>query len=313
MREDDEYCPDAQESCNLKVAVTRNKDSVSKIRQRSMHHDPYNERSGGWHVACVHENWMKSGSGSIAAWLRLDILIAVVLTIGVIVAILIPANRQRAEGDENLFTLMESDYSNPLFSSAKAIRILNGAAKQVARFAGYDEFRARVDVQHDTTLAQVTRFSGDLFSMLNVKFESRDSTISSDADVYISESFWERAFARKREIIGTIIRINQAAYRIAGITRNGTGFLRGTEIWMPIKSRSVLGELDSMRIVGWLLEPDRWGAAQREIAAAIKEYLSDQPYFEEAGTRFVPVVNRLQFSDSLPVMAGRLDSQWSGS
>ena len=244
----------------------------------------------------------------------MDLMVATLLACGVIAAIIIPSGRRGASGEGNLFTVMESDSVNPIFSSASAIRVLNGAAKQVARFAGYDEFNARIDMGSGATLARVTRFSGDLFSMLDVQFEARASNHWQEPSIYISEGFWQRVFAGKIEVIGTILEVNQSAYRIAGITRNGAGFLQGTDVWVPVQSRSILGGLNSMRIIAALVDPNRWSSAQQEITAAMKEYLSDQPYFETPGAKFVPVVNRLYFAESPAAIADRNKrDRWAGT
>jgi hypothetical protein len=252
---------------------------------------------------------------SLPQRVRLELLATIFMALGIIGAILLPADRAKVSRPENLFTLMESDYANPLLCSASAIRVLNGAVKQVARFAGYDEFSARVDLDNNIKLAKVTRYSGDLFSLIDVQFEYRDASSWNEPHLYISESFWERAFGRSSNILGTMLEVNQSSYRIAGITRTGTSFLHGTDIWLPVRSRSSLGGINSMMVIGSILDPARWSSAQRQIAAAIREYLSDQPFFETTGATFVPVVNRLQFFDASTTVAGRIEggAVWSGS
>jgi hypothetical protein len=84
---------------------------------------------------------------------------------------------------------------------------------------------------------------------------------------------------------------------------------------MPVQGRSSISELNSMRMIGSLINPNDWERAQKLIVFAIKNHLSDQPYFEAPGAKFVPIMNRLQFTDRRPIIAGSTLAQpgWSDS
>src|SRR5688500_14719924 len=181
---------------------------------------------------------------------RAEAILSVLLVIAIVAVILLPTAR-KAESDRpaRVFMLVENDFISPLFSSAMSIRKLNGLAKQVAQFAGYDDLRVRTELRGTDPLVNVTRYSGDLLAVLNVGFLLR-TNYGGDAFVYINETFWDRAFARSSNVLNMTIKLHDAVYRIAGVTREARGLLAGTEVWMPIRSRSAFGGLNSMRIVG---------------------------------------------------------------
>ncbi|MGZ8940911.1 MAG: hypothetical protein ACXW32_17030, partial [Limisphaerales bacterium] len=187
---------------------------------------------------------MKSSYLSLPRRGRVEVVLSLILSVGIVAAALFPTPeqvRRFAGTKQSIFALVERDYISPLFSSAIAIRALNGAAKQFASFAGYDDFRTRLEVNSAISLVSVTRFSGDLLDILKVDFALRDHRYKDEPCVYLSEALWTTGFARRADIVGTMIKVHDTNYRIAGVTRAFNGLLATTEIWMPISSRGQLG------------------------------------------------------------------------
>jgi len=210
------------------------------------------------------------------------------------VLLLPTARRSQRENPPTMFMLVENDYISPLVSSAAAIRKLNGLAKEVARFAGYDDLQVRSQFQGMDSIVKVTRFSGDLLAMLDVGFLFR-SNYNGEAIVYISERFWNTAFARSSNVLNMTIKLHERIYQIAGVTRDVEGLLHGTEVWMPIRSRSTFGELNSMRIVGSLCRDCDWKSAQAELSEVFDRFMTDQVYIEAKGAKMLPITNAIEF------------------
>lgn len=257
-----------------------------------------------WHGLCIEARTMKNGYRSLPKRGRLEFFFSLLLLCGILTALVAP-ERSRAlpRNEENaLFTLMEADYINPLFTSASGIRILNGATKHVALFAGYDEFSTRVDIDGNAIVANVTRFSGDLLAMLNVAFVSRLRTVFDEPHIFITESFRQKFLADKGNVLGTILRINCSDYRIAGITREGADLFNGTDIWIPVRSRGPLGTMNSMKIMGTLALNNDWRSAEQRIHAALESCGFDQTYSEATRARLLPVAKRIQFEAASSVV-----------
>jgi hypothetical protein len=231
------------------------------------------------------------------------VILSTLLVVAIAAVLLLPTGRKtRGQESPTIFALVESDYISPLISSAVAIRRLNGLTKQVAQFAGYDQVCARAELQGTVSLVSVTRFSGDLLTMFNVGFLTR-SNYSNEAFVYISERLWDTAFSRSSNVLNMTIRLHETAYRIAGVTRDFHGLLEGTEIWMPIRSRSALGGLNSMRIVGTLRRGCDWKAAQAELSKLFKRSMAEQVYAEGKGVKMLPVINAIVFEEGMVTVA----------
>jgi hypothetical protein len=234
---------------------------------------------------------------------RLEIVLSMLLAAGIIVALLLPARRsQKADSSQRLFTVVENDYSNPLFSSAVGIQIMNGAAKQFARFAGYDELQTRMKVGEGFEVVNVTRYSGDLLSLLNVGFLQREHHYQQEPCVFISVNLWERLYQRSPEIMGTMLTLNHTTYRIAGVTHRNAGMLGTTDIWMPVRSRGLFGEMTCMRVLGSVLNTSTWKAFEKEFAKTFREQLSEKICSETKGARLLPITEAIQFREGLPVI-----------
>lgn len=252
---------------------------------------------------------MSNACASLPTRGRNQLVLAVTLAIAIIFATALPGpGSTNARSLQTIFTLMEGDYHNPVLSSAGAIRVLNVAAKHIGRFAGYDELRARVDFNETSTVANVTRFSGDLLAMLNVRLELKERLTNIESIIYISESFWERAFSRSPDIIGAPLRVNQTVYRIAGVALSPANFLQNTELWIPVSGRGKLRDLNAFRVIATLLVPENWRSAQREIGLTFQQRGLRPDDAEFSTAKLIPLVNRISFGEAAPVVASRWSS-----
>ena len=237
---------------------------------------------------------------------RVAVLLSGLLLIAIITLLLLPGPgqvRSFSSTARNLFTITERDYFSPLLSTAKAVTVLNCAAQQVAHFAGYDDFSTRVDINNKVQLVTVTRYSGGLFSVLNIQFLQVESHSNGAPVIYISESFWERAFARDQDIVGTSLKLHKVTYRIAGVTRDSAGLLAETDIWIPVSGRGPYGSMSCMRIVGALRTGIDWRNAQSELAKCFSQYLQDQAWNQSPGARLLPLESSIYFREFVPAMA----------
>ena len=229
---------------------------------------------------------------------RAEAILSLLLAVAIIAVALFPTAPKAAGAKARMmFALVENDYISPLISSALEIRKLNRLAGELAEFAGYDQFWARADLQEKASIVNVTRFTGDLLAMLNVEFQLR-TNYGGEAIVYINETLWDRAFARSSNVLNMTIKLHEAVYRIGGVTRDTSGLLAGTEVWMPIRSRSAFGGLNSMRIVGALCQDCDWKAAQAELSEVFERFMTEQIYTATRGAKMLPITNSVQFGES---------------
>lgn len=237
---------------------------------------------------------------------RAEVIVSVLLALGINMALLVPgarSNQSFSPPVNSPFTLVENDFASPLFSSARDIRILNGAAKQIARFAGYEDFYTRLQFDSSVSVVNVTRFCGDLLSILEIDFAVRGSGQQNEACIYISERLWDFAFNRKSDIVGTAVQLHQTVYRVAGVTRSFSGLLAATDVWIPINSRSALASENSMRILGSLRAGANWKRAQSELTALFKFCSGDIASVAEGGARLLPVNQRIPFQQEIASIA----------
>src|SRR5688572_2879954 len=219
---------------------------------------------------------------------RAEAILSVLLVIAIVSVLLVPAVRKvETDRPARIFMLVENDFVSPLFSSAVSIRKLNGLAKQVAQFAGYDDLRVRTKLRGTDAFVNVTRFSGNLLAMLNIGFLLRTNN-AGEAIVYINEALWDRAFGRSSNVLNMTIKLHETVYRIAGVTQDARGLLAGTEVWMPIRSRSAFGGLNSMRIVGTLCRDCDWKVAQAELSQVFERFMTEQVYTATKGAKMLP-------------------------
>jgi hypothetical protein len=259
-----------------------------------------------WHAGCEQVRAMKRKDRSLRKRARAEVILSLLLTLGIVTALLVPSKAQLKTGvatERSMFTLVEGDYMSPLLSCATTIHILNSVANDVAQFAGFDDFSARVKVNEAMQVVKVTRFSGGLLSILNLEFALRDTTNRSGGAAFISESFWKTNFGARKDILGTEIVVHEMRCRIAGVIRDFDGLLSKTDLWIPVSSRSPLATLNSMRIVGALNESFDWTAAQERIADAFDQPLIDQVYAEAKGAKLLPITRGINFAEESAMAA----------
>ena len=260
---------------------------------------------GRWHAACEQVQPMRKEDRSSRKRARSEVILSLLLTVGIVTALLVPSKAPLKAGvamERSMFTLVEGDYMSPLLSCATTIHILNSVANDVAQFAGFDDFSARVKVNDALQLANVTRFSGYLLSILGLEFAVRDTTNRSGLPIYISETFWKTNFAARKDILGMEILMHEIRYRVAGVIRDFDGLLSKTDLWIPVSSRSPFATLNSMKIVGALNEGSDWDAAQEKIADAFDQPIIEQAYAEAKGAKLLPMARGINFAEE-PVLA----------
>jgi hypothetical protein len=280
--------------------------SVGKSTQRSERMNAKTPVIGRWHAACEQVRAMRREDRSLRKRARPEVILSLLLTVGIVTALLVPSKEQLKAGvamDRSIFTLVEGDYMSPLLSCATTIHILNSVANDVAQFAGFDDFCARVKVNDAMQLANVTRFSGYLLSILGLEFALRDTTNRSGLPIYISETFWKTNFGARKDILGTEIFMHEMRYRVAGVIRDFKGLLSKTDLWIPVSSRSPLATLNSMKIVGALNDGSDWNAAQEKIADAFDQPTIDQVYAEAKGAKLLPIARGINFAEESAIAA----------
>jgi hypothetical protein len=259
-----------------------------------------------WYTLCHHASAMRTVCRGGARRGRVKFVLGALLALGIVTVLLLPSAgqvRRFGSGARNLFMLTEGDYLSPLISSAKTVTILNCAAQKVGQFAGYDDFRTRIDISNEPHIANITRYNGNLLSLLGIHFERIEPATATEPSIYISESFWNEAFGRSENILGTLLKLHATNYRVCGVTRGTSALVPQTDIWLPVSGRGACGAMACMRIVGALEPRTDWRTAQRELLSCFEKFLQDQPYNGISGTRMLPMEPGIYFRDYLPMVA----------
>lgn len=281
--------------------------SVCKSGQGGADQMPKSDGNGAWYENCHYSGKMKTVFLHLSKRPQIETFVSVILAIGLCISILIPSPRSRnalAGIDGFLFSVTDDDFfGSPLFSSAKAIRSLNCIAGEWATFAGYNDFHTRLVVSNSIYIANVTRFSGDLISLLNIGFAEKDVGKNIGARVYISEEFWQSAFARDPAVIGTEIVIHDTTYSIAGITKQFRGLLSETDIWMPSGGNKRVEEEYSMRIVGHLNPGADLRVAQKTMNRILNRVAPDLVLEAGQKARLIPIYSGVFFDQQRPKLA----------
>ena len=235
---------------------------------------------------------------------RPEMIISFLLVIAIAITAALPAGHPDAErlSAQALFTIVEGDYTNPVLSSPRTLKVLNLAAQNMAHFAGFDNFATRLEISDTTPIVSITRYTGELFSILNIPLCLQHKG-RNQLPVYISEAFWERAFARRSDIIGTQLTIHRVCYTIAGVTRDYHGLLASTDIWLPMEGTKSLNGISSMRILSALNTGTELSRAQKELSRTFARFLPEQAY-SSSTVKLVPLDIGIELTDSVPMVAG---------
>src|SRR5579864_7036282 len=181
-------------------------------------------------------------------------------------------------------------YSYPLF-----LRIRDGAQG----FSGVSAIsvtdRSNVTINGpggglDTGLVRVALVSGNYFPMLGVQpamghaFTADDDRVPGGHPlVAISDRYWQRAFARSRDVLGRTLTVNGVTFTIGVMSRNflGDWIGRPIDLWFPMAMQSqVAPEMQGfltrgnpwIRIVGRLQPGVRREQAQASVNAIEQQY-----------------------------------------
>ena len=257
-----------------------------------------------WHALCPQPNSMDRVSRHMRGRRKIAKPIAAILAAAIVTLLALPSPggpQNFGSTARNVFTLVEGDYLNPLVSSPRSITILNCAADSVAQFAGYDNFSSRVTIDDKARLVNVTRFTGALLSILNIGFQLSAPVADQEPGAFISESFWDEAFDRRADIIGRSFHYYGAVYRIRGVTRDYSGLLAQTDVWLPVSGRGVSGAMTCMRVLGTLHAGADWRSAQNKLIRCFDEFIPDQPFNAVPGAKLVPLETSIYFRDTAPV------------
>ena len=245
-----------------------------------------------WHATCHVLDAMRRHVNKSRAKLKQARAYAA-LSCAMLLAALIPAPHNRAiQG--NIFTVVGSDYVSPLISSPRGIQTLNARLSSFARFVGYDQIHTFVDTGSTRQLASVTRYSGDIFSVLNAEFVLRDKPGTIDHPVYVSEDFWKRVLGGTPDVLGLSFEASGELYQIAGVVRNnGVAMLDDTEVWVPFSSRGAYGESTLLRVFGELCQGADWKNGEKNLGSLIQTQIVKDQIVETGTVHLLPLDRRM--------------------
>ena len=254
-----------------------------------------------WYVLCSSSLGMKKTCRSACRKTPIGTLVCGLLVAAIITVWQLPGPRNSwamGTGERNLFTVTEGNYINPLLSSARTVSMLNCASPQLTRFAGYNDFFTRVDINEQARLLKATRYAGNLMGLLNIRFKLAAPISRGAPVIYIGERLWTEAFNRREDILGREITVHHVTYKILGVVRDFSGLLAETDLWIPVTARGVYGSMPCLRIVAALQAGADLKTAQRELSRCFATLVQDQAYSESEGARLLRMENSVQFKDS---------------
>jgi hypothetical protein len=245
-----------------------------------------------WHATCLLTSAMRRHLNKGRVKLKQARAYAA-LSCALLIAMMIPAPHHRVT-EGNIFVVVGSDYVSPLISSPRGIQALNSRLSSFARFVGYDQINTFVDSGSTRQLASVTRYSGEIFSVLNAEFVLRDKPGAIDRPVYVSEEFWKRVLGGTPDVLGLSFEASGELYQIAGVVRrNSLAMLDDTEVWVPFSSRGPYGESTLFRVFGELCPGADWKSGEKNLGSLIQtQFVKDQ--IVETGTvHFLPLDRKM--------------------
>jgi hypothetical protein len=178
---------------------------------------------------------------------------------------------------------------------------LNGQLGGYARFAGYDQLLSFVAAGSTTQIANVTRYCGDILSLLRAEFVIDGRHEVTANRLYISEAYWKSRFAKAPNIIGAPVRCNGGDFEIAGVIRVRESFLSETDVWAPVGIRGPYGSMTSLRLIGELLPGQDWRVGEKSLALLMKARPLREQIMDFDTVRLLPIDRRLLFFASHPV------------
>lgn len=260
--------------------------------------------NAAWHALCQSCKSMNEGRESARRGNGRRIApergVIALLLAGIMAVLALPARHgwqpasARASGTP-LFQVTEADFLQPKFASARAIQALNCLAAGMASFGGYDEFTSCVRYGREAAIAKVTRFSGSVLALLDVRFIARAQELPDGRFIYISEKFWERAFGRSPAALGATLNLHGFQHSIAGIVRATSSLLAGTDVWLPAQAGGIVGGSPSLRVIGGLRDSLGWKEAQARLLGVASQFSLEFLQDFLAGPRFVPLDRGIYF------------------
>ncbi len=245
-----------------------------------------------WHATCHLKNVMRRRVNLSGAKLRQARAYAA-LGCTLLLAAMIPAPHYRTVAG-SIFTVVASDYVSPLICSPRGVQSLNSRLSSLARFVGYDQIHTFVDTGSTRQLAIVTRYSGDIFSVLNAQFVLRDKPGSLDRPVYVSEAFWKRVLGGTPDVLGLSFEASGELYQIAGVVRSkGTALLEDTEVWIPFSSRGPYGEATLFRVFGELCQGADWKTGEKDLSSLINMEVIKEQMVDPGTVHLLPLDRKM--------------------
>jgi hypothetical protein len=229
--------------------------------------------------------------------------IAVTALSTVIAAMLLPiwTTCPASNPGKQLFSVVGGDYISPLIVSPRALQALNSRMGDYCRIAGYDQlqgmpyWRGKRESGSDFEIANVTRYSGDLLSMLGAKFVVDGRSDIQTRRIYLAEEFWKANFNPGAPIIGQGIQLGGEQYEVAGVIRTDDSAIGETDIWVPICSRGPYGTMTALRVIGELNPGQDWRAGEKELASLMGIETIQEQVVELDTVRLLPIERRIYF------------------
>ena len=192
-----------------------------------------------------------------------------------------------------------SVFSYPIY------RQLRQQNRSMQDLLAYSEGSMNATIRGSARRANVAMVSGNYYAVLGVRTQlgrgiqqSDDAVAGAGAVAVISDSLWEREFARSPSALGQTINVNQSLFTIVGVNPRGfTGAKNvqlSPEVFVPISMQPLIdpsGEKSSL-----LEDPNRWWV---NVAGREKPDVSDQQAQAELNVELSAAVRGL-----MPLKAG---------
>jgi putative ABC transport system permease protein len=138
-------------------------------------------------------------------------------------------------------------------------------------------------------------------------FTESDAESGAPAVALISEDFWNRAFARERDVLGRVIALEDVQFNVIGVLPASFKYPLGTVgMWFPLRVNDPIWPLRGVEPLGRLRPGMTREAAQQHIDALATRHVNEVPeaWFWKLAVR--PIVNSVSPSvaNALRLLAG---------
>src|SRR5215470_4878659 len=173
-----------------------------------------------------------------------------------------------------------------------------------AEMAGYGLINLNLTGEREPRRIQVARVSPGLFPLLGVTpllgrgFSAEEDDIGKNRVVALGEGLWRKHFGADPNIIGQVVKLDEAPYTVVGVMparlrfpTTGGAFADAVELWTPLAltddEKQARRRDSNFNLIGRLKQGVELGQAQADMAAVAARIEQQHPDIYQGNNRIV--------------------------